>query len=71
MVRIAFEHVGLNYEEFVNVDPAFLRPAEVDVLLGDASKAKAKLGWSATTTLETMIAEMVDADLFRHRARIR
>ena len=70
MVRIAFEHVGLDYEAYVRVDPAFLRPAEVDVLLGDATKAKTKLGWSATTTLETMIAEMVDADLFRHRARL-
>jgi GDPmannose 4,6-dehydratase len=70
MVRIAFEHVGLNYEEFVTVDPAFLRPAEVDVLQGDASKAKAKLGWSAITTFEEMIREMVDADLFRHRARM-
>jgi GDPmannose 4,6-dehydratase len=70
MVRIAFEHVGLNYEEFVKVDPAFLRPAEVDVLQGDASKAKAKLGWSAITTFEEMIREMDDADLFRHRARM-
>ncbi|SDC31569.1 GDPmannose 4,6-dehydratase [Belnapia rosea] len=71
MVRIAFEHVGLNYEEFVKVDEAFLRPAEVDVLLGDPSKAKEKLGWAPTTTLEEMIREMVEADLFRHRARMR
>jgi GDPmannose 4,6-dehydratase len=71
MVRIAFSHVGLNYEEFVKVDPAFMRPAEVDVLLGDASKAKQKLGWSAETTLEAMIQEMVEADLARHRARMR
>ncbi len=71
MVRIAFEHVGLNYEELVKVDEAFLRPAEVDVLLGDPSKAKEKLGWAPTTTLEEMIREMVEADLFRHRARMR
>lgn len=71
MVRIAFEHVGLNYEDFVKTDSAFLRPAEVDVLLGNASKAKAKLGWAATTTLEDMIQEMVDADLTRHHARTR
>jgi GDPmannose 4,6-dehydratase len=71
MARIAFEHVGLNYEEFVKVDPAFLRPAEVDILLGDASKARAKLGWEPRTTLEDMITEMVEADLFRHRARMR
>jgi GDPmannose 4,6-dehydratase len=71
MARIAFSHVGLNYEEFVKVDPAFMRPAEVDVLLGDATKAKQKLGWSAETTLEAMIQEMVEADLARHRARMR
>jgi GDPmannose 4,6-dehydratase len=71
MVRIAFSHVGLNYEEFVKADPAFMRPAEVDVLLGDASKAKQKLGWSTETTLEAMIQEMVEADLARHRARMR
>ncbi len=71
MCRLAFGHVGLNYEEFVKVDPAFMRPAEVDVLLGDPAKAKAKLGWQAETSLETMMAEMVDADLFRHRSRMR
>ena len=49
MCRLAFAHVGLNYEDYVKVDPAFLRPAEVDVLLGNPAKAKAKLGWEATT----------------------
>jgi len=71
MCRIAFDYVGLDYQDFVKVDPAFIRPAEVDVLLGDASKAKAKLGWNAETSLEDMIKEMVEADLFRHRARQR
>jgi len=47
-----------------------MRPAEVDVLLGDASKAKEKLGWQAETTLEEMVEEMVEADLARHRARV-
>jgi len=69
MARIAFAHVGLDYEEFVKADPAFMRPAEVDVLLGDPAKAKAKLGWTAETSLEDMIKEMVEADLARHRAR--
>ncbi|MCK8787041.1 GDP-mannose 4,6-dehydratase [Roseomonas sp. NAR14] len=69
MCRIAFAHVGLDYEEHVKVDPAFLRPAEVDVLLGDPAKAREKLGWEAETSLEDMIAEMVEADLARHRAR--
>ena len=71
MVRIAFAHVGLEYEQYVTVDPAFLRPAEVDILLGDPAKARARLGWEATTSLEAMIQEMVEADLARHRARMR
>ncbi len=71
MCRVAFNHVGLDYQEFVRVDEAFMRPAEVDVLLGDPSKAKQKLGWSAEISLEAMIQEMVDADLFRHRSRLR
>ena len=71
MCRLAFTHVGLNYEDYVKVDPAFLRPAEVDVLLGNPAKAKAKLSWEAITSLEEMIAEMVEADLTRHRERIR
>jgi GDPmannose 4,6-dehydratase len=65
MCRIAFDHVGLDMDDFVKVDPALYRPAEVEVLLGDPSKAKAKLGWEATATLEDVIREMVDADLDR------
>jgi GDPmannose 4,6-dehydratase len=71
MCRIAFACAGLDYREHVTVDERFLRPAEVDVLLGDPSKAKAKLGWEPAITLEAMIAEMVEADLERHRARMR
>lgn len=63
--RLAFAHVGLNMEDHVTVDPRFLRPAEVDVLLGDPAKAKAKLGWQAETSLEQLVAEMVEADLAR------
>lgn len=63
--RLAFAHVGLNMEDHVTVDPRFLRPAEVDVLLGDPAKAKAKLGWKAETSLEELVAEMVEADLAR------
>jgi len=70
MCRLAFTYVGLNYEDYVTADPAFFRPAEVDVLLGNADKAHEKLGWKAETTLEDMMAEMVDADLFRHRSRV-
>ena len=62
MCKLAFAHVGLDYEKHIVIDPAFYRPAEVDVLLGNPAKAKARLGWSATTNLETMISMMVDAD---------
>ena len=68
--RIAFAHCGLNWEEHVVTDAGLTRPAEVDVLCGDASKAQRKLGWVPTTNLEDMIGEMVEADLARHRARL-
>ncbi|MCS6891486.1 MAG: GDP-mannose 4,6-dehydratase [Rhodovarius sp.] len=68
--RLAFAYVGLDYERYVKVDPAFLRPAEVDVLCGDATKARRVLGWQPEITLEELIAEMVEADLARHRARL-
>ena len=67
MCEIAFRHVGLEMDDHLIIDPAFFRPAEVDILLGNADKAKRVLGWTATTTLEDMITEMVDADLVRHR----
>ncbi|PZQ82974.1 MAG: GDP-mannose 4,6-dehydratase [Ancylobacter novellus] len=65
MCRIAFQHAGLTMDDHLIIDPALFRPAEVDVLLGNPAKAKAKLGWEAKTSLEDMIAEMVDADLKR------
>lgn len=65
MCRIAFEHVGLDYEKYVVIDPRFYRPAEVDLLLGDPAKAKEKLGWTAKTSLEDLINMMVDADIRR------
>jgi GDPmannose 4,6-dehydratase len=68
--RIAFAHVGLGYEKHVTVNPAFLRPAEVDVLHGNPAKAEAKLGWKPETSLEQMVQEMVEADIKRHQARI-
>ncbi|WP_237214354.1 GDP-mannose 4,6-dehydratase [Falsiroseomonas oryziterrae] len=70
MCRVAFAAAGLDYRDHVTQDPRFMRPAEVDVLLGDPAKAKAKLGWEPKITLEEMIAEMVEADLARHRARL-
>lgn len=65
MCQIAFEHVGVDMEDHLVIDPALFRPAEVDVLLGNPAKAKAKLGWEPTISLEEMICEMVDADMKR------
>jgi len=60
---VAFTHVGLDYRDYVVQDPAFMRPAEVDQLIGDASKAKAVLGWEPTVSFEELVRMMVDADL--------
>jgi GDPmannose 4,6-dehydratase len=63
LCQIAFDQVGLNWEDHVVVDPQFLRPAEVDLLIGDPRKATEKLGWKAETGFEDLIRMMVDADL--------
>lgn len=65
MCELAFGHVGLDYQEFVEIDPRFMRPAEVDVLLGNADKAQEKLGWRPETSLKDLISMMVEADLRR------
>ncbi|MBN8995911.1 MAG: GDP-mannose 4,6-dehydratase [Rhizobiales bacterium] len=65
LCRMAFETVGLEMEDHVTIDQRFARPAEVDVLLGNASKAKAVLGWQPTVGLRELVAEMVEADLKR------
>lgn len=65
MCKIAFAHVGLDYEKHVVIDPKFFRPAEVDVLLGNPAKARTAMGWESKTSLETLIAMMVDADMRR------
>ncbi|ADI15959.1 GDP-mannose 4,6-dehydratase [Truepera radiovictrix] len=64
-VEAAFEAAGLEWRDFVVIDPAFVRPAEVDLLLGDPSKAKAKLGWTPQTSFRELVALMVEADLER------
>ena len=61
--RAAFEHVGLDWQEHVVVDPKFFRPAEVNILLGDGTKAKEKLGWEPEISFEEMVQMMVDRDL--------
>lgn len=62
---LAFRYVGLDYRDHVFIDPKLFRPAEVDILLGDPSKANHQLGWHAQTTLEELMKKMVDADLAR------
>jgi GDPmannose 4,6-dehydratase len=63
LVETAFGHVGLDWQKYVRIDPAFLRPAEVDHLIGDASKAKRVLGWEPSVSFEGLVAMMVDADM--------
>jgi len=65
MCRIAFEAANLHMDDHLVIDPAFFRPAEVDVLLGNPAKAEAKLGWKPEVSLEAMIEEMLAADLTR------
>jgi GDPmannose 4,6-dehydratase len=63
LCEVAFAHVGLDWRDFVVVDPALMRPAEVDQLVGDASKARRVLGWAPTVSFEELVRMMVDADL--------
>lgn len=63
--RVAFDHVGLNWEDHVEIDPAFLRPADVNTLCGDFSKARENLGWQPEVTFEQLVQMMVDTDLDR------
>ena len=63
LVRVAFEHAGVDPDEYVRLDPRFLRPAEVEHLIGDATKARERLGWEPQTSFEDMVRLMVDADL--------
>ena len=71
MCKIAFKYVDLEYENYVVIDPQFYRPAEVELLLGNAGKAKEKLGWHAKTSLEQLITMMVDEDLRRVAEELR
>jgi GDPmannose 4,6-dehydratase len=65
LVEVAFAHVGLDWQKHVGVDPRFLRPAEVDHLIGDPGKAKKELGWEPTVDFKGLVHMMVDADLAR------
>ena len=66
-LEIAFSHVGLDYTDYVVIDPAFIRPAEVDLLLGDSTKARTTLGWVPQVSFRELVTMMVDADLARQR----
>jgi GDPmannose 4,6-dehydratase len=63
--QVAFAHVGLNADDYIEIDKAFMRPAEVDMLLGDATKARQVLGWRPEITFEQLVGEMVEADIER------
>ena len=69
LVELAFERAGLDWQKHVTTDPRFIRPAEVDLLIGDPAKAKTELGWTPEVTFEQLVAMMVDADIQRHTER--
>jgi GDPmannose 4,6-dehydratase len=69
LVEIAFGRLGLDWQKHVAVDPKLVRPAEVDMLMGDATKARTKLGWKPTIGFKELIEMMVDADLARYRRK--
>ena len=68
LCEVAFGHLGLEYEDHVKVDPRFIRPAEVDLLVGDPAKARQALGWEPTVSFEELVVMMVEADLRRLQA---
>ena len=70
LCRVAFEHVGLNWRDYVVLDERFVRPAEVDLLVGDASKAEAAIGWKPRTSFGDLVKLMVDADLAMLQQRV-
>jgi len=63
LCEVAFGHLGLNYEDHIRVDPRFVRPADVDLLVSDPSKARARLGWEPSVSFQELVVNMVDADL--------
>ena len=65
LVEVAFSHAGLDWHDHVKMDERFVRPAEVDLLIGDRSKAENELGWTPTVGFEQLVQMMVDADLDR------
>jgi len=69
-LQIAFSHVGLNFEDYVVIDPEFIRPAEVELLLGNPAKAKTQLSWEPQVSFEQLVTMMVDADMDRQSGKV-
>ena len=69
LVEVAFERAGLDWQKYIVIDPRFIRPAEVDLLIGDPAKAKDKLGWARKTSFKDLVHMMVDSDIARLEAR--
>ena len=69
--EVAFGHMGLNWEDYVVIDERFMRPAEVDLLVGDAKKAEASLGWTPKTTFAELVTLMVEADVALLQSKLR
>ncbi len=69
LLDVAFSHLGLDWQQYVEIDPRYFRPAEVDLLIGDATKAKTKLGWQPEITFKELVTTMVDADLAELKKR--
>ena len=63
LIEVAFGHAGLDWKKHVTLDQRFLRPAEVDLLVGDATKARRELGWESQYTFPQLVSEMVQSDL--------
>src|SRR5579884_1726838 len=70
LVELAFGHVGLDWQQYVRIEPTLFRPADVDLLVGDASKARSELGWEPEVSFRELIEMMVDADVARLRRAI-
>ena len=68
--QLAFSQVDLNWEDYVEIDPAYYRPAEVDYLVGDATKARTQLGWKPEVSFEDLIRMMVESDLALARGEL-
>ncbi len=68
LCEVAFAHAGLDYRDHVTLDPALIRPAEVDNLRGDAARARSELGWAPGVDFQGLVEMMVDADLERYRS---